>query len=143
MANSLVDAHGRLAAPAGTASLTQFTFVALNSSGQLVAPSANGLAIGILDDAPQLNASGVTLGANGEYSGGYVVGTQYGYVFSGAQKVYAAANLAPMTPIATNASGQAVAVSGTGTYILGVTLAACNTGDLVMVNFRCTGAIHY
>lgn len=147
MATSLVDAHGRIAYPAGTTGLQQFLFVALNSSGQLVLPSANGLAIGVLDDAPPLNASGQTLGSNGEWSGGFTVGNSntgpfYGVVFSGAQKVYAAATLAPMSPVATNSSGQAVAASGSGTNILGVTMYGCNSGDLVMVNVRTTGALH-
>lgn len=142
MAVSLVDPHGRWAYPAGITGLTQFTFVALNASGQLILPSANGIAIGILDEgASTMNAG--TLGANGEYSGGYTVGAYYGIVFSGVQKVYAAATLAAGVPVATNSSGQAVAVAGTGTYILGVTMASAVSGDLVPVNVRTTGAIHY
>lgn len=145
MANSLVDPHGRLAYPAGSASLTQFRFVALNSSGQLVLPSANGLAIGVLDDAPILSAG--TLQSDGSYSGGYTVGTAqagpfYGVVFSGAIKVKAGATLSPMTPVATDNQGQAVAATGAGTNILGVTMFGCNSGDLVMVNVRTTGALH-
>jgi hypothetical protein len=142
VATSLVEAHGRIAYPAGITGLTQFTFAALNSSGQLILPSANGLAIGIIDDAPPLNAAGQTLNTNGSYSGGFVVGVPYGVVFSGAQKVIAAATLAPMTLVATNAAGQAVAATGTGTFILGVTMYGCNSGDLVMVNVRTTGAMH-
>lgn len=140
MAVSLVDPHGRWAFPAGATTLQQFTFVALNGSGQLVAPSANGLAIGVLDEAPQL--AGATLNTNEEYTGGYTVGVNYGVVFSGVQKVYAAATLAAGVIVATNASGQAVAASGSGTYILGVTMQACNSGDLVPVNVRTTGALH-
>lgn len=137
---SLVDPHGRWSYPAGITGLSQFIFTALNASGQLILPSANGLAIGVIDDAPSM--SGATLGSDDEFSGGFVVGTYYGIVFSGVIKVRAGANLNPMVAVAADASGHAVAASGSGTVILGVTMAACSSGDLVSVNVRTTGALH-
>ena len=129
MAVSLVDPHGRWSYPAGAANLAQYLFVALNAAGQLILPTSQGHAIGVLDDAASLAAS--TQGADGEYSGGFIVGRFYGVVFRGVIKVRAGANLAPMAPVGSDASGRAVAATG---VTLGITMAACNSGDLVPVN---------
>jgi hypothetical protein len=127
---SNVDAHFRLSAPAGSANLQQFQFVTLNSSGQLVTPSA-GAAAFILDDAPSL--ANATLGTNGEWSGGYeVAGRAYGYVLLGVQKVIFGGAVAPMAQVSTDVNGHAVATTS-GAQILGISLGAANSGDISAV----------
>lgn len=131
MTVSLVPNHGRWAFPAGSASLAQYQFVALNGSGQLITPAAAGVFAMVLDDAP--SNAGATLGTNGLYSGGYTVGRNYGVVFDGVMKVIAGGTIAAGVAIKTDTSGHAVASSTSGDVVLGWTLGACVSGDLVSI----------
>jgi hypothetical protein len=131
MATSLVSQWGRYSFPAGATGLAQFSFVTLNSSGQLVVPAAGALCM-VLDDAPPLLA-----GAPGPY----VVGVYYGCVFEGVIKVQAGAAITPLEVVTTDANGHAVVAATTNT-INGVALAAGNSGDLVPIRVSLSGAIH-
>jgi hypothetical protein len=123
MAVSLVPQTGRWAYPAGATGLSQFQFVTFNGSGQLVTPASGVFAV-VLDDAPPLLA-----GAPGPY----VVGVDYGIVFQGVQKTLLGANLAAGVPVITNAAGAAIAATGAGNVILGWTMEAGSSGDIVPV----------
>ena len=130
MAVQLTPSHGRWSFPAGTAGLQQYQFCALNSTGQLIMPAATGVFAVVLDDAPSLQVS--TVGTGGVVTGGYTVGTNYGTVFDGIMKVISGANLTPGAAIQTDTNGHAVpAVSGG--VILGYTLAASSSGDVISV----------
>jgi hypothetical protein len=131
MAVSLVPSHQRWSFPAGNASLTQFQFVTLNGSGQLVTPSATGVFAFVLDDAPSLSGATIT---NDMPSGGYSVGTNYGVVLplGNVQKVITGANLSAGVAIQTDTSGHAVPFVSGG-VCLGWTLKASNSGDIVEV----------
>ncbi len=131
MAVSLVPSHQRWSFPAGSASLTQFQFVTLNGSGQLVTPAATGVFAFVLDDAPSL--SGATI-SNDMPTGGYSVGAPYGVVLplGNVQKVITGANLSAGVPIQTDTSGHAVAFVSGG-VCLGWTLKASSSGDIVEV----------
>lgn len=140
MSVSLVPSHARWSFPAGSASLSQFQFVALNSTGQIVAPSATGVFAYVLDDAPSI--IGATI-SNDIPTLNYSVGTNYGCVAPAGvfQKVIFGATLStPGTAIMTNTSGQAVAAV-TGAVVLGWTLAAQSSADIgtVLLNV----AAHY
>lgn len=130
--------------PAGSGSLNQFQFVAVNTSGQIVTPSATGVFALVLDDAPSLAASS-SLGSEstgGQPSGGYTVGTNYGCVLpsAGRQKVITGASFNPGVAVMTDTSGHAVAAV-TGAVVLGWTLAASNSGDIV--DILLSVAAHY
>lgn len=127
---SLVPETGRYTAPAGSAALAQFQFVTFNATGQLVTPASGVFAV-VLDDAPSL--SGATLGTGGEYSGGYVVGVPYTYVFQGIQKVITGANLNAGVAVMSDNSGHAIGATGAGNVILGWTLSASSSGDIASV----------
>ena len=127
---SLVPSTGRWSAPAGSANLAQFQFVTFNNAGQLITPGSGVFAV-VLDDAPSL--ANATQGTGGEWSGGYVVGTNYGYVFQGVQKVITGANLNPGVAVMSDNSGHAIAATGAGNVILGWTLAASSSGDIAPI----------
>lgn len=132
MSVSLVPAHARWSFPAGTASLQQFQFVGINSSGQIVAPAASGVYALVLDDAPSVAAAtGTTADMP---TGGYTVGAYYGCVFSSicVMKVLTGANLTAGTAVMTNTSGAAIAATGTG-VVLGYAIAASNSGDITYI----------
>lgn len=122
-----VDEHDRFAGyTAGSASLQQFQLCGINSSGELINPAADGDYAVVLDDAPSL--SGSTQGANGEYSGGYVVGQNYGVVTGGIMKVIAGTTLAVGDQVMANTSGQAI-VATSGNIAIGFSLGAAASGD--------------
>lgn len=139
MANELLSPYAGLTYPAGTASLQQFTFCAINGSGQLVAPSSGGFGV-VLIDAPSVAASTYS-GTDEEYSGGYTVGTPYSCIVGDSLvKVYFGATIAAGAQIMTNTSGQAVAASGG--VILGVALEAHVSGDLGLIHYTGGAANH-
>ena len=131
MGVSLVPPHARWSLPAGSTSLTQFQFVALNGSGQVVTPSSTGVWALVLDDAPALSGSTIT---NDMPTGGYVVGAYYSCVASTIcfQKVISGANLTPGQAVQTDASGHAVPLV-TGGVTLGHAIQASNSGDIVVI----------
>lgn len=130
MAVQLTPQHGRWSFPAGSAGLQQYQFVAINSSGQIVTPTSTGVFAVVLDDAPSLAVS--TVGTGGVVTGGYTVGQNYGCVFDGIMKVISGATLSPGAAIQTDTSGHAVSAV-TGGVILGWTLAASSSGDIISV----------
>lgn len=130
MAVQLTPSHGRWSFPAGSAGLQQYQFVALNSSGQIITPTATGVFAFVLDDAPSLQVS--TVGTGGTLTGGYTVGTNYGVVFEGIMKVISGANLTAGAQVQTDTSGHAVLSVANGVS-LGWTLAASNSGDIVSI----------
>jgi hypothetical protein len=134
MAVSLVSEFGRWSYPAGGTNLVQFQFVTVNAAGQIVMPTAGQLCV-ILDDAPALAAGGV--------QGATVVGVNYGVVWQGIQKVIAGQALIPFAQVTTNSSGQAVSSLTTGQAVNGITMAACNSGDLVPIAISLSGVPHY
>lgn len=131
MAGYRVNPFARKAFQAGSASLTQFQFVQVNSSDQIVTPAASGVFCWVLDDAPALSGATIT---NDMPSGGYVVGAYYGCInpFLAMPKVIAGASLSANAAVTTDTSGHAVAVAGSG-VILGYTVAACSSGDIVQI----------
>lgn len=144
MSVSLVPSHARWAFPAGSASLGQYQFCALNGTGQLVTPSSTGVFAVVLDDAPSLQAS-ASIGSEqsgGQPSGGYTVGRNYTCVLPTGvvQKVKTGANLTPGVAIMSDASGHAVAAI-TGAVVLGWTLAASSSGDIAYMLLNV--AAHY
>jgi len=133
MSVDLVPSTGRWTFPAGQTSLTQFTFVTLNGSGQLVVPAAGAQCV-VLDDAPAL--------APGGAPGPYVVGVSYGVVFEGVIRVkLGAGGITALAPVTTDNAGLAVA-AGSGNVINGVAMAAGNAGDLCSIKVSLAGAIH-
>jgi hypothetical protein len=131
MANSKPNPYAGKAFPAGSTSLTQFQFVVVNSSGQIVTPAATGVYALVLWEGGNLATQTI---ANDMPSGGYVVGSYYGVLSSMMSwaKVITGANLAVNTPVMTDTSGHAIAATGSG-VILGYTLAASNSGDIVEI----------
>lgn len=127
MSVSLVPETGRWMAPAGSANLAQYQFVTFNASGQLITPTSGVFAV-VLDDAP--SNAGATLGSNGLYSGGYTVGTNYGYVFQGVMKVIFGGTVAAGQPVMSDNNGHAIVATGAGNVILGWSLEAHVSGDL-------------
>lgn len=131
MGVSLVPSHARWDFQAASASLTQFQFVQVNSSGLIQTPTVTGVYALVLDDAPALSGATIT---NDMPSGGYVVNAWYGCVFSTicAQKVITGAALTPGTPVMTDANGHAVP-QVPGGVILGYAIQASNSGDIVVI----------
>ena len=131
MANSKPNPYAGKAFPAGSTSLTQFQFVVVNSSGQIVTPAATGVYAFVLWEAGNLATQTIT---NDMPSGGYVVGAYYGVLspMMSWAKVITGASLAVNTPVMTDTSGHAIAATGSG-VILGYTIAACNSGDVVEI----------
>lgn len=125
MATSLVPPYGRKAFPAGATGLVQFQFCALNTAGQIITPAGAGVFAVVLDDAGALTTGGLP--------GPLTVGNFYGCVFMGVQKVISGASLNPGVAVKTDTSGHAVAASSSGDVILGWTLSACSSGDLVQI----------
>lgn len=98
-------------------SASQFCFVTLNSSGNLVLPAAGGDCIGVLQDKPD---------AAGHYG-------QVGMLeSSGKLKVVSAAIMNAGVKVQADASGHAIAAL-TGDHVLGTTAKACAVGDLVEI----------
>jgi hypothetical protein len=128
MAVSKISPFARWSFPAGSANLTQFQFVAINSSGQIVTPSVSGVFALVLD-APNLAGATIT---NDMPSGGFVVGYEYGCAspFMAWTKVISGANLTAGVAVMTDTSGHAIPQSGTG-ITLGYTIAASNSGDII------------
>lgn len=128
MSVSLVPSHARWSFPAGSASLTQFQFVNVNSSGQIITPAATGVFAFVLDDAPSNVGATIT---NDMPSGGYTVGNYYGCVApSGVfQKVITGASLTPGQAVMTDASGHGI-VAITGAIVLGWAIGASSSGDI-------------
>src|SRR5450755_622273 len=124
MAGTLVSEFGRKTYPAGATNLVQFQFVTVNAAGQIVTPTAGQPCV-ILDDAPALGAGGV--------QGATVVGVPYTVVWHGIQKVIAGQALIPFAQVTTDSSGHAVSSLTTGQGVNGITMAACNSGDLVPI----------
>jgi hypothetical protein len=131
MASSRVPSHARKAYPAGATSLTQFQFVELNSSGQIITPTVTGVYALVLDDAPALSGATIT---NDMPSGGYIVGAYYGCVFSTvcSQKVITGANLTAGQAVMTDTNGHAVPLVAGG-VALGYAGHASNSGDIVQI----------
>jgi len=98
-------------------SASQFCFVALNSSGQLILPAAGGDCVGVLQDKP--DAAGR-------------VGEVAMLNASLRLKVKAAAIMNAGVKVQADAAGNAIAAL-TGDHVLGTTLKACAVGDLVEI----------
>lgn len=131
MAYSKPNPYAGIALPAGSASLAQFQFVQINSSGQIVTPAASGVFALVLDEAGALATETIT---NDMPSGGYTVGAHYGCLSTSAAwcKVKSGANLTAGQAVMTDASGHAVPASGSG-VVLGYAIAASNSGDIVTI----------
>lgn len=117
--------------PAGSASLTQFQFVEINASGEIVTPTATGVFALVLDDAPALAGATIT---NDMPSGGYTVGRYYGCLSTmmAWAKVISGANLSAGVAVQTDTNGHAVPLV-TGGVVLGYTVAASNSGDIIEI----------
>lgn len=115
--------------PAGSTSLAQFQFVEINSSGEIVTPTASGVFALVLDEAGSLASQSLT---NDMPSGGYVVGQYYGCLSSNMSwcKVKSGANLTAGAAVMTDTNGHAIPVSGSG-IVLGYAIAASSSGDIV------------
>ncbi|MHB1950165.1 MAG: hypothetical protein ACYCQK_01670 [Acidiferrobacteraceae bacterium] len=131
MAASKPNPYAGEAFPAGSASLTQFQFVEINSSGQIVTPTATGVFALVLNDAPALAGATIT---NDMPSGGYVVGAYYGCISSLMSwvKVISGAALTAGQAVQTDTSGHAVPLLAGG-VTLGYAIAASNSGDIVQL----------
>lgn len=132
MASTLpVSPYASKAFPAGSTSLTQFQYVVINASGQIVTPSSTGVMAWILDDSPSLSGATVT---NDMPSGGFSVGAQYTChaVHLTGYKVISGANLTAGVAVQTDTNGHAVPLV-TGGVVLGYTVAASNSGDIVSI----------
>ena len=131
MAYSKPNPYAGIALPAGATSLAQFQFVEINSSGQIVTPTATGVFALVLDEAGALATETITADMP---SGGYVVGAYYGCLSTSASwcKVKTGANLTAGQAVMTDASGHAVVASGSG-VVLGYAIAASNSGDVVTI----------
>jgi len=129
MASSKSNPYAGKSFPAGSTSLAQFQFVVINSSGQIVTPSATGVFALVLWEAGNLATETIT---NNMPSGGYVVGNNYGVIspFMSWSKVITGANLTVGQAVMTDTSGHAIPQTGSG-VILGYALAASNSGDIV------------
>lgn len=129
MAYSKSNPYAGLAFPAGSASLAQFQFVQINSSGQIVTPTVSGVFAFVLDEAGALATETLT---NEMPSGGYVVGAPYGCIdpHLAYTKVKSGANLTAGAAVMTDANGHAIPAAGTG-VVLGYAIAASNSGDIV------------
>lgn len=83
-------------------SALQYTFVTLNSSGQVVAAAANSLAAGVLQNNP-LSGEAANVAMNGE------------------TKIKLGATLSPGAVVEVGATGgKAAAAAGTGSYVMGI-----------------------
>lgn len=101
----------------------QYTFVGLNSSGQVVAPSAAGvLAVGILQNAP-------------------IAGEAANVAINGESKCVFGATVAEGASVATSATGRAVAATGAGTYILGIVSKGATNGTRGSVVLKSAGPL--
>ena len=131
MASYRVSPFARKAFAAGSTSLTQFQFVQVNSSDQIVTPSASGVFCWVLDDAPALSGATIT---NDMPTGGYVVGAYYGCINPALAmpKVISGASLAANVAVTNDTSGHAVAALGSA-VVLGYTVAASNSGDIIQI----------
>lgn len=99
-------------------SASQFCFVALNSSGQLILPASTGNdCIGVLQDKP--NAAGLA---------GEVAMLNASLRI----KVKAAATLNPGDKVRSNTAGAAVA-SASGSHVLGTVLTGGVSGDIIEI----------
>ena len=102
-------------------SALQFTFVALNASGQLAVPAAGALAFA-LEDTPKAGEFGTV-------------------ALAGVAKIVAGAALTPGQVVTTNNVGKAIP-AGTGNASNGIALSAAANGDLVPVLVSPSGDIH-
>lgn len=83
-------------------SALQYTFVTLNSSGQVVAAAANSLAAGVLQNNP-LSGEAANVAIGGE------------------TKIKLGATLSPGAVVEVGATGgKAAAATGTGSYVMGI-----------------------
>lgn len=131
MASYKSNPYAGKAFPAGSANLTQFQFVAINSSGQIVTPAATGVFALVLDDAPSLAGATIT---NDMPSGGYTVGRFYGCLSTmmAWAKVITGASLGAGVAVQTDTNGHAVPLVAGG-VALGYTVAASSSGDIVVI----------
>lgn len=131
MANSKPNPFAGYDLPAGSTSLAQFQFVAINSSGQIITPTSSGVFALVLDEAGSLASETLT---NDMPSGGYVVGQNYGCLssFMSWCKVKTGANLTAGQAVMTDANGHAVGQAGSG-ITLGYAIAASTSGDIVTI----------
>ncbi len=132
MATMNVPSFARKSFPAGSASLQQYQFCALNSSGQLITPgnASSGTFAVILDDAPSLSGSTTT---NDFQTGGFSVGTSYGCIVGPCiAKVIAGATLSAFVSVMTDLNGHAIAATS-GSVVLGWTMTAASSGDYVQI----------
>ena len=90
-------------APAGAdLSALQYTFVTVNSSGQVVGAAANSLAVGVLQNNP-LSGEAANVAMNGE------------------TKIKLGATLSAGAQVEVGATaGKAAAAAGTGSYVMGI-----------------------
>ncbi len=132
MASNLpVSPYCSKAFPAASASLNQFQFVQVTSTGTIQTPSATGVFCWVLNDAPSMIGLTVT---NDFPQNGFVVGAYYTCLAVGltGYKVISGESLAANTAIATGTDGKAYHNSGSG-VTLGYTVAASNSGDIVQI----------
>ena len=131
MATSLISPYASKTFPAGSASLNQFQFVQVNSTGQIISPASTGVFAWVLNDAPAIAGLTVT---NDFPQNGFVVGAYYTCVAPHLSqcKVISGESLAANTAVATGTDGKAYHNSGTG-VVLGYTVAASNTGDIISI----------
>jgi len=122
-AQSITDIPSPRSFPSGTDFSVngQFTFVALNSSGQLASPSAGGSALGILQDKPKVGDPG-SVCRPGDISLLLLSGT-----------------VAAGGAIATAADGSGIPIV-TGDYYLAIALQAGQTGQVIPVVFQGKGS---
>jgi hypothetical protein len=125
MAVTLVSEYGRWVFPAGATTLVQFQFCTVNTSGQLITPTASTQPVVILDDAPALTSAGA--------QGATIVGVNYTVVFTGIMKVIAGTALNPFVPVMSDTNGHAIAAATGGNTCAGFTMAACASSDLVPI----------
>lgn len=120
MAFEITTALKSIKATASFAS-KQFTFVKIDSSGQLATPSSGGFAYGVIQDKPAANDPGSVAGP------GSVTKIQCGGSFN------------PGDEVMSNSSGQAVAATS-GSFILGVALAAGANNTVTEILFQPKGS---
>lgn len=99
----------------------QYTFVTIDSNGTLATPSAGGSAIGVIQDKPTASQPGAVC-RPGDVT-----------------KVQAGGSFNPGDYVMTNSSGQAV-VATSGSYILGIALAAGANGYDTTIIFQPRGS---
>jgi hypothetical protein len=98
-------------------SASQFCFVAVNTSGKLVLPSAGGDCIGVLQDKPDAADR---------------IGEVAMLNMSGRLKVKAGATLTAGVKVQSDGSGNAIAAL-TGDHVLGTTLTGADSGELIEI----------